>query len=198
MRGETQNSTLFRDVILLALMGFVVMVLLVLPHINPPGELSDSTSSPGNVIIEIEWTDKYESDVDLWVQGPGDRPVGYSNKGGILFNLLRDDLGQTADITTRNFEISFSHRILAGEYIINLHLYRTYASELPVSVIVSVSVRPTDDSSARRILSTTVQLLREKHELTVFRFYLNDSGQLDRSTLNSVFAPLRSQTKRPL
>lgn len=181
---------------MLALLGFVAMVILLLPHINPPGELSDSTSGPGNVIVEIEWADSLESDVDLWVQGPADYPVGYSNKGGILFNLLRDDLGTLGDITERNHEISFSRGLLAGEYIINLHMYRTYTSELPVSVIVSVSVRATDDGNARRILTTTVQLLHEGQEITVFRFYLDDNGNLDPSSVNSVFAPLRSQTKR--
>jgi len=32
--------------------------------------------------------------VDLWVQAPGDVPVGYSNKSGGVLNLLRDDLGK--------------------------------------------------------------------------------------------------------
>ena len=39
---------------------------------------------------------------DLWVQAPGDVPVGYSNKSGGVFNLLRDDLGKAKDMTDGN------------------------------------------------------------------------------------------------
>jgi hypothetical protein len=39
---------------------------------------------------------------DLWIQAPGDVPVGYSNKSGGVFNLLRDDLGKAKDMTDGN------------------------------------------------------------------------------------------------
>ena len=39
---------------------------------------------------------------DLWVQAPGDLPIGYSNKSGGVFNLLRDDLGKAKDMTDGN------------------------------------------------------------------------------------------------
>ena len=72
-------GTVFRDVVMLALVGFVAIVLL--PHLNPPGaKTADNMSPPGNVIVEIRWPDEIDADVDLWVQAPGDIPVGYSNK----------------------------------------------------------------------------------------------------------------------
>jgi hypothetical protein len=81
--------------------GFVLMTVLMMTVMNPPAKSSeaDGVPAPGNVIIEAQWPDKLDADVDLWVQGPGDRPVGYSNKSGRLFNLLRDDLGRTQDMT---------------------------------------------------------------------------------------------------
>ena len=89
---EDAGSTVFRDVIMLALVGFVAMVILMLPYIHPPGaKASDQIAPPGNVIVEIRWPDQIDADVDLWVQAPGEVPVGYSNKGGRVFNLLRDD-----------------------------------------------------------------------------------------------------------
>jgi hypothetical protein len=39
---------------------------------------------------------------DLWVQAPGDLPIGYSNKSGGVFNILRDDLGKAKDMTDGN------------------------------------------------------------------------------------------------
>jgi hypothetical protein len=97
---EDEGGTVFRDVIMLALAGFVAMVILLLPHLNPKGEDAQaSTEPPGNVIVEVRWPDELDADVDLWVEAPGDVPVGYSNKGGAIFNLLRDDLGRKADAT---------------------------------------------------------------------------------------------------
>ena len=80
----------FRDLITLALCGFVVCVVLIMPHINPPvTKTAENTDPPGNVIVEVRWPDQLDSDVDLWVEAPGDVPVGYSNKGGVIFNHVR-------------------------------------------------------------------------------------------------------------
>jgi hypothetical protein len=118
----------FRDLITLALCGFVVCVVLIMPHINPPvTKTAQDTDPPGNVIVEVRWPDELDSDVDLWVEAPGDVPVGYSNKGGVIFNLLRDDLGKRADATGMNYEVSYSRGIAAGEYTVNVHLYRNTA-----------------------------------------------------------------------
>ena len=130
--GES-GDTVFRDVILLALSGFVAVVLILLPHLHPPVEAKEAPP-PGNVVIEINWPSEIDADVDLWIEAPGDRPVGYSNKGGRVFNLLRDDLGQFRDLTDVNYEVAYSRGIVEGEYTINLHLYRNKSAILPVPV----------------------------------------------------------------
>ena len=51
-------GTVFRDVVMLALAGFVVLVLVLLPHLNPPGaRTADNLTPPGNVIVEVRWPD---------------------------------------------------------------------------------------------------------------------------------------------
>lgn len=186
-------GTVFRDVIMLALMGFVVIVILLLPHINPSAQKeSVDINPPGNVIVEIQWPDDLDTDVDLWVQGPGDVPVGYSNKGGKLFNLLRDDLGKSNDATTINYENSFSRGIVEGEYTINLHLYRNISGVLPITVIVVVSVKENPDASTKQILTRTVDLLSVGQEITVFRFELNKHGKLDVESVHDIYKSLRS------
>jgi len=51
---EDTGGTAFRDVIMLVLAGFVVTVLLLLPHINPPAQAAkESMDPPGNVMVEI-------------------------------------------------------------------------------------------------------------------------------------------------
>ena len=190
---EDDSDTVFRDVIMLALAGFVAMVILLLPHLNPPGEaLDETTQPPGNVIVEVRWPDELDSDVDLWVEAPGDVPVGYSNKGGAIFNLLRDDLGKRADATGLNYEVSYSRGIPAGEYTVNLHLYRNASNVFPIPVTVVASVKRSPKESARQLLASQVELVREGEEVTVYRFRLSEDGSLVPGSVHSLQRNLRA------
>ena len=135
--GDDESGIIFRDVVTLALVGIVALVVILLAHINPPGEKAENdTLPPGNVIIEVTWAHELDVDIDLWVQAPGDVPVGYSNKGGQVFNLLRDDLGHTNDPSNINLETAYSRGVVAGEYIVNVHLYRKKTAPMPIEVNV--------------------------------------------------------------
>ena len=192
-QDEDETGTVFRDVIMLALAGFVAMVILLLPHINPPGRAAqENTQPPGNVIVEVRWPDELDCDVDLWVEAPGDIPVGYSNKGGVIFNLLRDDLGRRADATGMNYEVSYSRGIAAGEYTVNVHLYRNAAGVFPIPVTVVTSVKKSAKESARQVLAGNIELGREGQELTVYRFKLSEDGDLVPGSVHSVQRNLRS------
>jgi hypothetical protein len=190
--GDQGHETVFRDVIFLALAGFVAVVLLLLPHVHPPKEAEAAIRSPGNVIVEIRWPDDIDADIDLWVQAPGDTPVGYSNKGGAIFNLLRDDLGQRGDTTELNYEISYSRGVPAGEYTVNVHLYRNSGGYVSIPVTISVSVKANTNESARRLLATELVLENEGEERTAFRFSLDDKGRLMRESVHDLPKPLRS------
>ena len=190
---EDAGSTVFRDVIMLALVGFVAMVILMLPYIHPPGaKASDQVAPPGNVIVEIRWPDQIDADVDLWVQAPGDRPVGYSNKGGRVFNLLRDDLGNRNDATGLNYETSYSRGIVAGEYTVNVHLYRDSARIYPVPVTVVTSVNRSPQQHTRQLLASKVALSHEGEETTVYRFRLTADGKLVPGSVHNLFKELRT------
>jgi hypothetical protein len=190
---DDDGGTVFRDVIMLALAGFVAMVILLLPHLNPRGENAQaSTEPPGNVIVEVRWPDELDTDVDLWVEAPGDVPVGYSNKGGAIFNLLRDDLGRKADATDLNYEVTYSRGIPSGEYTINVHLYRNSARVLPIPVTVVTSVKKSTTERARQLLASKVELAREGQELTVYRFRLTEDGNLVPGSVHSLQRDLRA------
>jgi len=188
---DEAGATVFRDVIMLALAGFVMLVLLLLPHLNPRAKTNDAARTPGNVIIEARWPDEANADVDLWVQAPGDVPVGYSNAAGAVFNLLRDDLGHMSDLTGLNYEFSYSRGVPAGEYTVNAHLYRNHeAYKIPVTIVVSV--KGGNNESAKQILTSKVELVREGEERTVLRFKLDDHGHLVRGSVHDLPKPLRS------
>ncbi len=192
---EDDSDTVFRDVIFLALAGFIAIVILLLPHLNPPAKAEEESPSPGNVIVEIRWPDDFNTDVDLWVEAPGDVPVGYSNKGGLVFNLLRDDLGLHADYSGLNYEVSYSRGIPPGDYTVNLHLYRDLSGRLPVPVTIVVSVKKSPGKAAKQVLATQMKLAIEGEEVTAFRFSLDEEGRLVKGSVHDLPRPLRSAKK---
>ncbi len=191
--SSDDSSIIFRDVVTLALVGIVALVIILLSHINPPGDqASADVAPPGNVIIEITWSSELDDDIDLWVQAPGDVPVGYSNKGGRFFNLLRDDLGHSGDPSDVNLETAYTRGIPAGEYTVNVHFYRHKSKSFPVEVNAVVRVKADADASSQTLLSRAVQLDRQGHELTVFRFQLTPEGKIVQGSVNTLARALRS------
>jgi hypothetical protein len=190
---EDSSATLFRDVIMLALAGFVTVVMLLLPHVNPKAVAEEAAKSPGNLTVELRWPDDINADVDLWVEAPGDRPVGYSNKGGRVFNLLRDDLGDTADLTGLNYEFTYSRGVPQGEYAINVHLYRNPAKVYPVPATVVVSLKKPGFKTAKQILVSKLELTHQGEEATVFRFNLDEKASLVSGSVNNLPKKLRNK-----
>ncbi len=183
---EDAWGTVFRDVILLALVGFVAMVILLLPHITEAKKETDETSVPGNVVVEAHWPSNLPVDVDLWVQAPGEYPVGFWNQGGPTFNLLRDDLGAEGDATEENYEITYSRGIVAGEYIVNVHMYGPLKAGTTVPVSIVVGVKKRFDTDLQQILRTVIRLDRRNQEETAFRFQLTRDGDLVAGSVNTL------------
>ena len=190
---DEDSDTVFRDVIFLALAGFVAVVILLLPHLNPPAKAQDEAPSPGNVIVELRWPDEINADVDLWVEAPGDVPVGYSNKGGRIFNLLRDDLGKQADVTELNYEVTYSRGVPAGDYTVNVHLYRDLEKRGAIPIAVVVSIKQAPDLPAKQIVARKLELAHEGQELTVMRFSLDEEGRLIKGSVHDLPKALRAK-----
>lgn len=191
-----RSATLFRDLVMLMVLGFVVMVIWMLPHLNPPAR-DDQSEPPGNIIAHIVWPPG-DTDIDLWVDGPGELvPVGYSNKGGLLWNLLRDDLGDRPDATGLNYENAYTRGVVPGEYTINVHCYR--CPQLPQHVDVEVALKTEDgDKSSMAVIATTsLDLVSNGQELTALRFRMDDKGGLLPDSIHSVFRPLRNYRGGP-
>ena len=115
--GGDDGDIVFRDLIMLTLSGFVTVAVLLLPHIGESQGAKAATETaqpPGNVMVEARWPRRRGQPTSICgCRRPGDVPVGYSNKGGAIFNLLRDDLGQRADATGINYEVSYARGIAA-------------------------------------------------------------------------------------
>lgn len=188
-----EDGTVFRDVIMLVLFGFVTIVVLLLPHLNPPTKADETLIPPGNLVIEARWPDDADVDIDLWVQAPGDRAVGYSNKSGEIFDLLRDDLGRRNDATGLNYEVAFSRGLPAGEYAVNLHLYRDNRNMRPITAVVAISLRTAEGAETVQLLTENVELQHLGEEVTVARFMVDENGRVLSESFNDLPLSLRSR-----
>lgn len=190
--SDSSTSTVFRDIIFLALAGFVTIVILILPHINPPkNQDNQDIPPPGNMMVEIFWDDKADVDVDLWVKAPKDKVVGYSTSSGMLFDLLRDDMGHTTDGDDRNYEIALTRGVLSGQYIINVMLYNSKLSAIsPIKVTVIVSMKKNRKAKMARLLMKKIILYRDKDEITVFSFKLDYNMDMIKESISEIYIPL--------
>jgi hypothetical protein len=190
---DEETLTVWLDTALLMLGGFILMTVLMLSVVNPPAQSAETEGeqAPGNVIIEAQWRDGLDADVDLWVAAPGDRPVGYSNKAGVVFNLLRDDLGKAQDVTDYNYEVAYSRGMPAGEYVVNVHMYRGIGVTYPIEVKLVASVKKDPQDTARQLVATTVRLRHENDQVTAFRFRLDSEARLVHDSINSLYKELR-------
>lgn len=142
---------------------FLVLLVLVLLPIG--STQADRTVLP-SLAVEIRWPDGWRSDVDLWVRGPGDEPVGFTRKTGRYLALLRDDLG-TASIPWRH-EIIETYEIPDGRWLVNVHLYGDTGKNAPVPVEVAVWQKVSGSTTV--IWTGEVVLERKGAEVTAVHF----------------------------
>lgn len=194
--GDDHSSgTLFRDVLLLAISGLMLSLIILVFHIHPPKENdAEKERSRGNIRVEIIWPQELNVDIDLWSKAPGDAPVGYSNLTGLVFNLVRDDLGNYADLSEMNYEVSFTRGIPPGEYIINLHWFSNSHGATQVPVKVLITMKKNDDGGGKespiQVLSKSVVLNHVAEEITVIRFRLDENRDLVRDSFSTLFEKL--------
>ncbi len=142
----------------------------------------------GSLVIEMRWDRASDSDTDLWVEAPGDAPVGFSHMADTHCNLLRDDLGRALDPESRNEEMVVCRGTPGGEWIVDAMLYRSYDDVFPVAV--TVTVMRIDGGGVRTLLSRRVDVTREGEQVTVWRFALDVHGRLVRGSVNDLPMPL--------
>ena len=84
---DDNSNTIFRDVILLALSVFVVIVVMLLPFIAKKEK--SVLDSPSAVAVEVRWPYEQDIDIDTWVMTPDGEAVGYNYKNGLIASLPR-------------------------------------------------------------------------------------------------------------
>lgn len=194
IKRRSSGLRVFGDTAITLFMVVAGVLFLLLPIINDAAKKDAEAPSPqGNLIVELYWPDGQNIDVDLWVKGEADgTAVGYSNKGGPLFNLLRDDLGNTGDISGKNQEIAYSRGIPDGEYIINAHLFALKEGKVPVPITLIVSMKSDDNSSYKQLFKVTTELKEQGEERTIARFVMYDKEFIKKS-FNTIQEKIRAK-----
>ena len=161
------------------LFGFMAVliyfILVLIAQVNPPA--TPDIAQPGNIVVSIAWA-QGPDDVDLWLSSPLDNAVGYSNKSGKVWSLLRDDLGVTGDETPLNYESAFSRGIPDGEYAVNV---RCFQCGEPQAVNVEVRM-----ATGALVWRGVVPLTGSKDERTAVRWSMR-GGSVVRGSESFVF-----------
>jgi hypothetical protein len=188
--NDEENNTLYRDLCFVIAMIFLSMVIVLLLFVNPPKQNeTQEIKAVGSLMVETIWDNENPIDVDTWVRGPDGVKVGYSNKSGPLFNLLRDDTGHANDVSGMNYENIFSRGIIPGWYTVNLHLFAQHTGTLPATVRVVLSMKSHPSAGMVQFYAVDIPMMKPREEVTVLRFRI-DGNTVDRSSFSTFFEPI--------
>ena len=178
-------NTLGKDIFINAWGFALLLMFLMLAFIrDPQTPIPPTLPPPGNIAVLACWPSG-PIDVDLWLGSPNDKPVGYSRKSGLIWSLLRDDLGDVNDASPINCESAFARITPAGEFVVNIH---GFAIPQPVIVHIEVALNGS-------LLVKTDMEIRQKQERTVIRFTLDGRAMVVPGSQSQVYVPLRSAAK---
>lgn len=176
---RADDNTTFLDFLFLLLL---VIILLVNDPVPPTKALA---TPPGNLIVTIVWPEG-DTDVDMWVWSEGEeRPVGFSNRSGKFWSLLRDDLGTRNDTLPANLENAYSREIPKGRTVVNIHCFTCRVVPVPVSVEIAV----VNGGRSSVLLRTNLTLISNRQEMTVISFEMAD-GRMVPNSAHNVFFPM--------
>lgn len=154
---------------------FFVCITLLLLVIFRDG--SEDKKIEGDLIVQMFWDNNSRIDVDLWVQTPGDSPVFFSRKNGLVSNLLRDDLGSAGDVVPLNYEINTTYNPPKGKYSINAEIFNFNGDpKNDVDVVITVMYNKNGVKFLNKTIKKKLTDLR-KHK-TFLNFELDSVGKV--------------------
>lgn len=175
-------SWAYRDLLTALLVVFIAMAALALVAVvqkpNP------NVAIQGNLVFTMHWRERSNSDIDMWVKSPDDRPVGFMRLSGMNCNLLRDDLGHAHDPSSENEEMTVCRNAPPGEYTVNVMAYDVYDHHFPIDV--SIESFFSNGSGSNRLFQRDAHLTFQGQELTVARFALTKGGLVKPGSFNDI------------
>ena len=172
----------FTDLLFNALLIFTFLFLVTIMFLNPPAK-TGTVELKAEYIVTVKWPDNVPDDVDTWVEDPDGRVIWFRNTEEGFMHLDRDDRGLANDmleidgrlvINPINQEIVTFRRMVPGEYVVNLHYYKSNTNQ-PVTAEVSFArVNPVLEI----LYYGKVELNSAGDERTAVRFRMNPDGSI--------------------
>lgn len=131
-RQTYSNHVSARDLLFLLVLGFMFLFVLAILHWNPPD--SKKIDPKAEVFIILTWPEMNFDDIDLWLELPNGKYVGFKSKDQGYAHLERDDLGVSNDtaidengnttISLQNREVIALRQYVNGHYRVNVQYFR--------------------------------------------------------------------------
>ena len=183
----------WQDLLLSLLACLLVAAFLISVQKKQQETTKETDRSAGNISVYVFWPDG-DTDIDTHLRSPDGEHVYFSHRAGRIWNLLRDDLGNTSDATLRNFENAYARGLPAGEYVVNIHAYRNNA-RFPVEVEAELRIQPELKAGSAVTFIARATLDHVGDEATMFRFLIDNDGKLVPGSVHSQFIPMAREEK---
>ena len=178
----------FVDFLFILLLAFISMFILALILINPVTKKSE-VERKAEFLITLEWDNKSDDDVDLWMEDPMGRLVSFRNKTIDVMHLDKDDLGQvndtirfpdgTSQVIFLNREVISLRGWIQGEYTINAHMYnKKDMDDLNHGKPTNIRVEMLRITPYKTLFEEKFTLSERGEEVTVRRVTLNKDGNI--------------------
>lgn len=192
MRDRQLTATLFawNDLLWSLLACFlIVAALLINQTAKKKAEAEEQGErSAGDISVYVFWPDGIDVDIDTHLLDPTGEHTFFASRGGRVWNLLRDDLGLSHDVSSRNFENAYARAAIPGDYIVNVHVYRKGSFIGPIAV--EAEIRFGSTAGTRVAFNRRLELTHLGDEDTLFRFTIGADGHLVPGSLNHLFVPV--------
>ena len=178
----------FTDLLFNVLIAFTLLLYLVVAFVNKPAK-SGIIDPKAEFIITIKWPDNSPDDIDLWVENAAGQLIWFRNPEAGFMHLDRDDRGLSNDtmvidgkerINPLNQEVVTLRQFIPGEYVVNLHYYKSNSDKAVDAEVRVVKTNP----RLQIVFYDTIQLAQEGSEKTAIRFSVTEEGEV--RSLNSI------------
>lgn len=180
--------------LLLSLLACLLVAAFLIAAKKPQDPTKETDKPAGNISVNDFWQNNIDADVDLWLRQPDGEVVSFHHKSGSACSLLRDDLGGVNDITTLNFENTYCRGGMPGEYAVNAQLYRN-PSGVSIDVQAELRIQRDLNQGSPVTFNAHVTLDHVGDEATLFRFSIDEDGDLVPGSVHSQFMPLAKEEK---
>ena len=199
MKRNYHTELAFLDLLFNTLLCFAALFALSFILINPSKQ-NKNVEAKADFIITVTWPADLDDDVDTYVEDPAGNLVAFMRREQGLMHLDRDDVGFRSDTVRtaagvtefkENREVVTLRGTLAGEYVVNVHMYskRSSIASVPVSIRLE-KLTPFKIAAVRQVV-----LIETGDEKTAFRFVLNDKAEI--MDVNHLEKSLATKVQRP-